>query len=119
MFLRNTLAGNPSWITTPIHDDFHDRCNQDAQHSHRAQVLPTDQPIKAWTVASHQFDIIRESTNKTIRSTTLSKRVSCRNLRIDPINHVSIPFQTVHVRHRDTFEERDDQQGKVATEIVE
>lgn len=27
VFLRNTLAGNPSWITTPIHDDFHDRCD--------------------------------------------------------------------------------------------
>lgn len=31
----------------------------------------------------------------------------------------SIPFQTVHVGHSDAFEERDDQQGEVSTEIVE
>lgn len=27
VFLRNTFAGNPGWITTSIDNDFHDRGN--------------------------------------------------------------------------------------------
>lgn len=55
-------------------------------------------------------------TKQQFRSTILLKH---HNFNFNLISLISIPFQTVHVRNRDAFEERDDQQGKVSTEIVE